>query len=121
MRIGTETRIQPFLVDIPQPGIDDLRYRLRATRYPPALPGDDWDTGIPGAYLREMVEAWHDFDWASYQARLNEVPQFTTVIDGQTIHFAHVPSAQRDAEPPALPAHSYAGRFAFMERGSACR
>jgi pimeloyl-ACP methyl ester carboxylesterase len=110
MNLTAGTSIRPFQVDIPKTDIDDLRGRLRATRYQPALPGDDWDTGIPSAYLRELLEAWRDFDWASYQGRLNEVPQFTTVIDGQVIHFAHV----RSAEPSAVPllvTHGWPGSF----------
>jgi epoxide hydrolase len=110
MDLTADTSIQPFRVDIPEDRIDDLRDRLRATRYPPALPGDDWDTGIPSDYLREMVQAWHDFDFASFQARLKEVPQFTTVIDGQVIHFAHVPSAEPDAVP-LLVTHGWPGSF----------
>ncbi len=105
-----DTSVRPFRIDIPQASIDDLRARLRVTRYPPALPGDDWHTGFPGAYLREMVEAWHGFDWASYQARLNEVPQFTTVIDGQVIHFVHVTSTEPDAVP-LLITHGWPGSF----------
>lgn len=80
MDITADTSVRPFRVDISPAMIEDLRNRLRATRYQPPLPGDGWDTGIPSAYLRELVEAWHDFDWAAYQARLNEVPQYTTVM-----------------------------------------
>jgi epoxide hydrolase len=110
MKLTADTSIQSFEIDIPQASIDGLRDRLRATRYPPQLPGDDWDTGIPSGYLRELVEAWHDFDWAGYQARLNKVPQFTTVIDGQRIHFAHVTSAEPGAVP-LLVTHGWPGSF----------
>ena len=110
MDIATDTRVRPFRVGIPQTAIDDLRERLRATRYPSPLPGDDWDTGIPGGYLRELAAAWHDFDFDCFQARLNQVPQFTTVIDGQRIHFAHVPSAEPGAVP-LLVTHGWPGSF----------
>jgi pimeloyl-ACP methyl ester carboxylesterase len=110
MDITADTSIRTFLVDIPQASLDDLRNRLRLTRYQPPLPGDDWDTGIPSAYLRELVDAWHDFDWGRYQARLNEVPQYTTVIDGQVIHFAHVTSAEPGAVP-LLVTHGWPGSF----------
>jgi epoxide hydrolase len=105
-----DASIRPFQADIPQADIEDLRSRLRATRYQPPLPGDGWDTGIPSGYLRELLEDWQDFDWAAYQARLNKVPQFTTAIDGQVIHFAHV----RSAEPAAVPllvTHGWPGSF----------
>jgi epoxide hydrolase len=110
MTTATDTRVRPFLIDIPQASVDDLRARLRAARYQPPLPGDGWDTGIPSGYLRELAAAWHDFDWAACQARLNEVPQFATVIDGQTIHFAHVTSAEPGAIPLLL-THGWPGSF----------
>ena len=37
---------------------------------------------------------WRDeFDWRGVEARLNQLPQYTTLIDGQRIHFVHVKSA----------------------------
>lgn len=108
--MNTSTAISPFLVDISQSQIDDLRSRLLNARYPQPLPGDDWDTGIPLPYLRGLVTAWADFDWTAYQARLNEVPQFTTVIDGQVIHFVHVRSRVAGATPLLL-THGWPGSF----------
>jgi pimeloyl-ACP methyl ester carboxylesterase len=111
MNITHDSTITPFRVDIPQADIDDLAFRLRATRIPSPLPGDDWDTGIPSGYLHELVSAWADeFDWRGFEARLNEVPQFTTIIDGQRIHFAHVRSAVPDATPVLL-THGWPGSF----------
>jgi epoxide hydrolase len=34
-----------------------------------------------------------------HEWRLNGFPQYTTVIDGQTVHFLHVRSAEADALP----------------------
>jgi epoxide hydrolase len=39
------------------------------------------------------------YDWRAAEERLNQLPQFTTTIDGQRIHFLHV----RSPEPDALP------------------
>jgi pimeloyl-ACP methyl ester carboxylesterase len=90
--------IIPFRIDIPQDQLDDLRDRLGRTRWPAALPGDDWDTGVPGAWLRGLVNYWRtDYDWRAAETRLNEYPQFTTLIDGQRIHFLHVRSPEPDA------------------------
>jgi pimeloyl-ACP methyl ester carboxylesterase len=59
-----------------------------------------WSYGVPPEYLRELVRHWrHTYDWRAAEARLNEWPQFTTVIDGTTVHFAHVRSPEPDATP----------------------
>ena len=41
---------------------------------------------------------------------MNAFPQYLTEIDGQTMHFLHVPSAEPDATPLLL-AHTYPGSF----------
>jgi hypothetical protein len=47
----------------------------------------------PLGYLKELADYWTDgFDWRTQEARLNELPQFVTSIDGQDIHFLHVRS-----------------------------
>lgn len=109
------TAIRPFRIDIPQADIDDLRARLARTRLPQAAPGDDWTYGTPNAYLAPIVEAWQQFDWREQEQRLNAYPQYLTDIDGQTIHFVHVPSTVVGATPLLL-VHSYPGTFAdFLE------
>jgi pimeloyl-ACP methyl ester carboxylesterase len=101
--------ISPFRIDIPQEQLDDLRDRLDRVRWPVALPGDYWDTGVPTAWLRELAEYWRTgYDWRAAEARLNEFPQFTTVIDGQRIHFLHVRSPEPDAFPLVL-THGWPG------------
>ena len=43
------------MVDVPDDVLDDLRDRLRRTRYPNALDGDGWGSGTDLGYLRELV------------------------------------------------------------------
>jgi epoxide hydrolase len=51
-------------------------------------------------YLRELADYWRTgFDWRAQEARLNHYPQWTTEIDGQTVHFLHVRSDRPDAKP----------------------
>ncbi|MBB6036776.1 epoxide hydrolase family protein [Phytomonospora endophytica] len=92
--------ILPFRVQVPQKDLDDLNVRLDLTRWPDELPGVGWAYGVPLGYLRELVGYWrHDYDWRAAEAALNEWPQFTTVIDGATVHFAHIRSPEPDATP----------------------
>jgi hypothetical protein len=79
------------------PILHGLRDRLAHTRWPDELPGVGWTRGVPLGYLRELAEYWRtSYDWREHEARLNELPQFTTTIDGANLHF-------RSAEPDALP------------------
>jgi hypothetical protein len=43
------------------------------------------------------------YDWRTWEAKLDAYPQFTTTIDGETIHFLHVRSPERDAFPHPHP------------------
>jgi epoxide hydrolase len=96
----TETDIAPFRIEIPQSALDDLQARLERTRWPDELPGAGWDYGVPLQYVRRLADRWRDgYDWRTWEARLNELPQCTTTIDGQNVHFIHV----RSPEPDALP------------------
>jgi epoxide hydrolase len=98
--MGDTTGIRPFRIAIPQADLDDLIERLARTRWPDEPPGIGWSRGVPLDYLRELAAYWADgFDWRKQEAKLNELPQFVTSIDGQDIHFLHV----RSAEPSALP------------------
>src|SRR5215218_7804153 len=105
------TDIRPFRVEIPQADLDDLTARLDRTRFPAPAPGDDWTYGVPNSYLVDVVEQWRTaYDWRAQESRMNEFPHFLTEIDGQTIHFLHVPSAEAGATPLLL-LHTYPGSF----------
>jgi epoxide hydrolase len=95
-----QSEIHPFRIRIPQADLEDLRSRLANTRWPARPRTDDWSRGVPVDYLKELADYWATgFDWRAQEAALNEIPQFTTEIGGQTIHFFHV----RSQEPDALP------------------
>ncbi|MDQ2622378.1 MAG: epoxide hydrolase N-terminal domain-containing protein, partial [Actinomycetota bacterium] len=92
--------IIPFRIDISQADLDDLRERVARTRWPSELLGAGWDRGVPLEYLKGLTGYWRDeFNWRAQEAKLNAFPQFTTEIDGQTIHFVHARSPHPDAIP----------------------
>jgi pimeloyl-ACP methyl ester carboxylesterase len=107
------TDIVPFTIAIPESHVIDLRERLAMTRWPSALT-EDWSHGQPTGLIRELAEQWRTgFDWRAHEAELNNYPQFTTVIDGQTIHFLHVKSPEPDALPLIL-THGWPSTFYEM-------
>ncbi|GAB2483677.1 epoxide hydrolase family protein [Jatrophihabitans fulvus] len=91
---------EPFEVAVPDADLADLRRRLRATRWPDQLPGDDLSGGPDVDRLRALCDYWADgYDWRAAEAQLNHWPQYVTHIDGQRLHYLHV----RSPEPGALP------------------
>ncbi|NBE96233.1 epoxide hydrolase [Nonomuraea sp. KC401] len=95
--------IRPYRIEIPQADLDDLRARLRRTRWAPGLPGAGWERGVPTSYLRELATYWAEsFDWRAQEAMLNAYPQFVTTIDGTDVHGLHVRSAEAGATPLML-------------------
>lgn len=98
-----DSRITPLTVDIPQAELDDLQNRLARARFAQDLPGVGWSYGTPTASLRELVTYWKDgYDWRAWEAKFNGYPQFMTEIDGQTMHFLHIESAEPNASPLVL-------------------
>jgi len=92
--------ITTFQVDVPQAALDDLRERLRRTRWPDEQPVGDWSQGVPLSRLRALCEYWADgYDWRRCERLLNGFGQYRTEIDGLGIHFLHI----RSPEPTALP------------------
>ncbi len=114
------TDIRPFRIDATDEDLEDLRRRLRATRWPEAETVDDWSQGIPLAYVQELCRYWADeYDWRTREALLNAFPQFTTTIElpdtePLDIHFIHVRSPHDDARP-LLMTHGWPGSIAEFQ------
>jgi len=82
--------IEPFKIEIADAVIDDLKSRLRGTRFPADFGNDDWDYGTNGAYLQELVRYWaEEYDWRVHERAMNAFSHFRTVIDEVPIHFIH--------------------------------
>ncbi|HEX2432879.1 MAG TPA: epoxide hydrolase [Gaiellaceae bacterium] len=98
--VQSATEIRPFVVEIPEKQVDDLRRRIEATRWPSKELVEDRSQGVQLAALQALASYWtKEYDWRKAEAKLNALPQFTTEIDGVEIHFIHVRSAHEDALP----------------------
>src|SRR4051794_30763437 len=92
--------VNPYRISVADAVLDDLKSRLRNTRWPEAEPVDDWSQGAPLQWIKEVCRYWaEDYDWRRREALLNRFAQFTTEIDGLDIHFQHVRSPHPDALP----------------------
>jgi pimeloyl-ACP methyl ester carboxylesterase len=101
--------IARFEVHVPDAALQDLKKRLRDTRWPDKEPMNDWSQGVPLAKAQALVEYWSSrYDWRRVEAALNSRPQFRTEIDGLGIYFIHVRSRHASALPVIL-THGWPG------------
>jgi pimeloyl-ACP methyl ester carboxylesterase len=96
-----------FRIDVPEAALDDLRERLRRTRWPERETHPS--QGVPLDYLRDLCGYWADgYDWRAVEARLNAAGSSRAAIDGLGIHFLHIRSPRDDAFPLVL-THGWPG------------
>ena len=112
----TQSAIRPFRVEVSQASLEDLRRRVLAARWPSKELVDDRSQGVQLATLRALARYWTtEYDWRTCEARLNELPQFKTSIDGVDIHFIHIRSRHENALPLIM-THGWPGSvIEFLE------
>jgi pimeloyl-ACP methyl ester carboxylesterase len=94
------TAVRPFTVNFPDAKLTDLRKRINATIWPEREPVADASQGVQLATIQKLADYWGtEYDWRPCEAKLNDVPNFMTEIDGLDIHFVHVRSKHADALP----------------------
>ena len=107
--VETATAIDLFHAEIHDDQIAELRRRIAATRWPSKELVDDRSQGVQLAALKALADYWtNDYDFGRIEERLNDLPQFTTEIDGVDVHFIHVRSQHEDALPLVM-THGWPG------------
>ncbi|KAJ6507204.1 Alpha/Beta hydrolase protein [Mycena vitilis] len=103
--------VKPFTIDLTSE-VPRLKSLVNNTRLPEKAlyPTFGPEHGIELDFLRELQSDWLDFDWEAQQAELNELNQFTAVIEGLTVHFVHEKSTDPNAIPVIL-LHGWPGSF----------
>jgi pimeloyl-ACP methyl ester carboxylesterase len=95
--------ISPFKISVSDAKLSDLKDRLARTVLPTEVETQAWSYGPTNAYVKRAIDRLlGGYDWRAEEAALNQFPQFTTEIDGQTIHFIHVKSPEANATPLLL-------------------
>jgi pimeloyl-ACP methyl ester carboxylesterase len=91
---GIPPRPEPFTAQTAPGVLEDLRARLRATRWPDAPEDAGWSLGTDLGYLRELVAYWADeFDWPAQEAALARLPRYRVTLAGLGIHYVHARAA----------------------------
>src|SRR2546429_6392538 len=103
-------RIEPFVVEVPDAVLEDLRDRIRRTRWPDPAPGGPWAQGTDLEYLRGLLAYWADgFDWRRQERWLNRFNHRVADVDGVRIHFVHHRAADRGV--PLVLTHGWPSTF----------
>ncbi|WP_170304698.1 epoxide hydrolase family protein [Croceicoccus estronivorus] len=94
---------EAFQIAIPQSDLDDLQRRLENVRWPADPGNENWRFGVDGDWMKGMVEYWRDgFDWRAQEAEMNRYPHYRVEIDGNPIHFLHIPAKTGKGMPLIL-------------------
>ncbi len=105
----SDSSIRPFRVDFPDEEVAELRRRVNATRWPERETVTDDSQGVRLAVMQELARYWATgYDWRKCEAKLNDLPNFITEIDGLDIHFIHVRS-QHQGALPLIVTHGWPG------------
>ncbi|OLN89995.1 putative epoxide hydrolase 5 [Colletotrichum chlorophyti] len=109
--------IKPYQIRVPDSKIEELHAKLDIANFPPEFAlTESWDYGTPVSEVKRLARYWRDgFDWRAVEAKLNELPQFTTSISVNgfgdlDIHFVHQKSEHQGAVP-LLFVHGWPGSF----------
>jgi pimeloyl-ACP methyl ester carboxylesterase len=99
------------LLEVPAAAWDELRRRVRATRWPRPWPLQGWDAGTEPGELRRLSDYWIDgFDWPAQEAAINALPSRHETLDGTPVHFLRFDGETPDAVPIVL-THGWPSTF----------
>lgn len=106
--------VSAFMPDVDRAVVDDLRDRLRGTRWPDEIEDAGWDYGMDTGVLRSFVTTWLDeYDWDAEQQRLATFPHVRVEVDGIGLHAVHA-EAEDGAGTPLLMLHGWPSSFVQM-------
>ncbi|GAB3600745.1 epoxide hydrolase [Kineococcus gypseus] len=108
--------LTPEPVHVPDEVLDDLRRRLRATRWSPGAADEDGRYGVRRGLLQELVTHWADgFDWRAAEERINAYEHYRVDVDGVPVHFMRRPGTGPDPVPLIL-SHGWPWTFWHWSR-----
>jgi pimeloyl-ACP methyl ester carboxylesterase len=108
--------ITEFKCHISQSAIDNLRSRLRQTRWTDEITRSNWQYGASLSYIKELADYWLNmFDWRKVEDEINQYPNYIAEVDGTKIHFLHVKGNGKKSVPLII-THGWPGSFLEMNK-----
>jgi hypothetical protein len=106
------TSIEPFTPTFSSDQLEDLRSRIKRTRWPDEIRESDWGNELQ--FLKDLCRYWsEDFDWQKQIDRLSRFPNYRFQSDQGKIHFLHV-KGRGPAAIPLIMTHGWPGSFLEM-------
>jgi pimeloyl-ACP methyl ester carboxylesterase len=96
--VNNDTSVRPFSFHASDEVLADLKRRIKSTKWPSKETVGNDTQGVQLATMQKVADYWATrYDWRKVEAKLDELPQFTTTIDEVEIHFIHARSKEPDA------------------------
>jgi pimeloyl-ACP methyl ester carboxylesterase len=107
--LRSSEEVRPYHIKVSEAALNDLRQRIKATRWPDKETVIDDSQGVQLATMQKLAKYWSTYyNWRNVEAKLNALPQFMTTIDGVDIYFIHVRSKNKNALPVII-THGWPG------------
>lgn len=105
---------KPFTIAVADERLAAIQAKVAAFDWEALPDAGGWRSGVGLDDLRRLVDYWQTrYNWRAQERRLNALPQFTTEVSGQRLHFVH---ARGDgSRPPLLLLHGWPGSFIEFE------
>lgn len=107
--------MSPYTIAIPDRRLDVIKAKIADYDWDQLPDAGGWSSGVGIADLKRLVGYWRErYDWRAVERRLNALPNFTTDIEGERIHFLHLRGD--GSKPPLLLLHGWPGSYLEFER-----
>jgi pimeloyl-ACP methyl ester carboxylesterase len=107
--------VAPYTIDVPDERLAAIGTKIADYDWTQLPDAGGWSAGVGIDDLRRLVAYWqNDFDWRDVERRLNRLPNFTTEIHGERIHFVH--KRGDGSKPPILLLHGWPGSYLEFEQ-----
>ena len=107
--------ISPYTIDISDERLATIRAKVKAYDWSQLPDAGGWTAGVGLDDLKRLVAYWRDvYDWREVEYRLNQLPNFTTDVEDERLHFVHVRGD--GSKPPLLLLHGWPGSYLEFER-----
>ena len=107
--------VSPYMIHIADERLATIKAKVEAYDWSQLPDAGGWRSGVGIDDLRRLVAYWRgSYDWRGVERRLNLLPNFTTDIEGEHIHFIHMKGD--GSKPPLLLLHGWPGSYLEFER-----